>query len=78
MKNAALEDAALAADPGTQQFPTTSTTTAPVSTPAWAVALIVVGSLVGLALIVVQVQLVLIFRKKAAAAKDSPAGLEFA
>jgi len=45
-------------------------TSAP-STPTWAVALIVVGSLVGIALIVVQVTLVMLFRKRLPSGKPA-------
>jgi len=57
---ASMEDgvALAAADTNTQLVSTAA------STPSWAVALIVVGTLVGIALIVVQVTLVMLFRKR--------------
>jgi len=74
---AAFLDAELdAAEGTTDPSASQSSTTTAASTPAWAVALVVIGSIVGLALLVVQVQLILIFRKKAAA--KGPQGLEFA
>jgi hypothetical protein len=67
----AMEDEAalaVAMDPTASATTPTATTTASASTPSWAVALIVIGSLVAIALIVVQIQLVMLFRKRLPAA----------
>jgi len=61
----AVEDeAALFAAMSSDQQTATTTSTASSSTPVWAIGLIVLGVLVGFALVIVQVQLVALFRKR--------------
>jgi hypothetical protein len=61
---AALE-LAMAVDPSVQQQPTaSSTTSSSASTPTWAIGLVVLGVLVAIALSIVQIQLIMLFRKR--------------
>jgi DNA polymerase III alpha subunit (gram-positive type) len=70
-----VDEAALAAaDPNVQQLPTqqqTAVVSAAPATPAWAIALIVLCAIVFIALVVVQVQLVML-RKKASTSVGAP------